>query len=200
MKSEEAVSPVIGVMLMLVVTIIIAAVVSGFAGGLSSSTQKAPQAAIDVKIISGDSGMGGIDWVMSFEHLGGDPILTKDLAIITYWTNSTGYIYKNEQTFSSEKTDLYPVVWPGFTTRVPYLQDLSKGWANEPQMHFGNITWMSGDILSTGTTAGTVALLGIDDGSGEFSDPGFGRGSVVDVKMLHVPSNGFIYDKEVVAL
>ena len=31
---ENAVSPVVGVMLMLVVTIIIAAVVSGFAGGL----------------------------------------------------------------------------------------------------------------------------------------------------------------------
>ena len=33
---EHAVSPVVGVMLMLVVTIIIAAVVSAFAGGLSS--------------------------------------------------------------------------------------------------------------------------------------------------------------------
>jgi FlaG/FlaF family flagellin (archaellin) len=32
---EDAVSPVVGVMLMLVVTIIIAAVVSGFAGGLA---------------------------------------------------------------------------------------------------------------------------------------------------------------------
>lgn len=31
---EEAISPVIGIMLMLVVTVIIAAVVSGFAGGL----------------------------------------------------------------------------------------------------------------------------------------------------------------------
>lgn len=45
-KMEDAVSPVVGVMLMLVVTIIIAAVVSGFAGGLVGDNQKAPQASI----------------------------------------------------------------------------------------------------------------------------------------------------------
>lgn len=45
-RNEHAVSPVVGVMLMLVVTIIIAAVVSAFAGGLGSSQAKAPQATI----------------------------------------------------------------------------------------------------------------------------------------------------------
>nr|WP_319377848.1 type IV pilin [uncultured Methanocorpusculum sp.] len=38
-KSQDAVSPVVGVMLMLVVTIVIAAVVSAFAGGLVTSTE-----------------------------------------------------------------------------------------------------------------------------------------------------------------
>mgnify|MGYP000919462445 CR=1 FL=1 len=47
MKSErklldDAVSPVVGVMLMLVVTIIIAALVSSFAGGLGASTEATP--------------------------------------------------------------------------------------------------------------------------------------------------------------
>ena len=42
-NGREAVSPVVGVMLMLVVTIIVAAVVSAFAGGLTESTSKAPQ-------------------------------------------------------------------------------------------------------------------------------------------------------------
>ena len=45
-QKDDAVSPVIGVMLMLVVTIIIAAVVSAFAGGLAGDTQKAPQASV----------------------------------------------------------------------------------------------------------------------------------------------------------
>jgi hypothetical protein len=46
--SDDAVSPVIGVMLMLVVTIIIAAIVSSFAGGLGSSTEAAPTVAFTV--------------------------------------------------------------------------------------------------------------------------------------------------------
>lgn len=40
--SDDAVSPVVGVMLMLVVTIIIAALVSSFAGGLGTSTEATP--------------------------------------------------------------------------------------------------------------------------------------------------------------
>ncbi len=51
--NEKAVSPVVGVMLMLVVTIIIAAVVSGFAGGLSESTAKAPQLSIGAEVHDG---------------------------------------------------------------------------------------------------------------------------------------------------
>ena len=46
-RNEHAVSPVVGVMLMLVVTIIIAAVVSAFAGGLATGKEKAPQASLD---------------------------------------------------------------------------------------------------------------------------------------------------------
>ena len=46
--NEEAVSPVVGVMLMLVVTIIIAAIVSGFSGGVVGSEKSAPQSAFVV--------------------------------------------------------------------------------------------------------------------------------------------------------
>lgn len=49
-KRDDAVSPVIGVMLMLVVTIIIAAVISGFAGGLVTSQEPAPSASFDVSL------------------------------------------------------------------------------------------------------------------------------------------------------
>lgn len=41
-KREDAVSPVVGVMLMLVVTIIIAAMAASFAGGLSANEKIAP--------------------------------------------------------------------------------------------------------------------------------------------------------------
>jgi len=89
-NGEEAVSPVVGVMLMLVVTIIIAAVVSGFAGGLvGGSTQKVPTLAMNVKIIN----MGS--WVGSgfFATVTGvsDPIQTKDLKVTTSWSTTKKY-------------------------------------------------------------------------------------------------------------
>ena len=51
-KSEDAVSPVIGVMLMLVVTIIIAAVVAVFASGVGMDAEPAPATAVDVVGVS----------------------------------------------------------------------------------------------------------------------------------------------------
>ena len=47
-RNEEAVSPVVGVMLMLVVTIIIAAIVAGFSGGVVGSEKSAPQSSFVV--------------------------------------------------------------------------------------------------------------------------------------------------------
>ncbi|WOX55512.1 type IV pilin N-terminal domain-containing protein [Methanoculleus palmolei] len=94
LTKDEAVSPVIGVMLMLVVTIIIAAVVSAFAGGMTGDVQKAPQASvvptefvvkgvIDTDATSAfgqgiaqpDQGTGAAaDIYVIFEHKGGDPL------------------------------------------------------------------------------------------------------------------------------
>ena len=47
-RNEDAVSPVIGVMLLLVVTVVIAAVVVGFSTGLASSTGTTPTALFEV--------------------------------------------------------------------------------------------------------------------------------------------------------
>ncbi|MBP3443946.1 MAG: type IV pilin N-terminal domain-containing protein, partial [Methanocorpusculaceae archaeon] len=47
-RKEDAVSPVIGVMLMLVVTIIIAAVITGFSMDLSKGTSSTPMALFDI--------------------------------------------------------------------------------------------------------------------------------------------------------
>jgi len=195
---EDAVSPVVGVMLMLTVTIIIAAVVSAFAGGLSSGTQKAPQASIDVKIKTGmDDTMGGTNTVMTFTELSGDPIPTKDLAIVTYYQNKAGTVYKNKQTATSLAIDIDGY---GQTTRVPFINDMRYGYSgNNPAKDFGNYTWKTGDVLSTGTTAGTAYLLAINSTSTPYtiSDSDFGSSSIVDVKILHVPSGQYIFNKEV---
>lgn len=72
-KTDDAVSPVVGVMLMLVVTIIIAAVVSGFAGGLAGGTSKPAQLSIKADY-SQSTGM-------TISHMGGDTISTLNTKI-----------------------------------------------------------------------------------------------------------------------
>jgi FlaG/FlaF family flagellin (archaellin) len=81
-KNEHAVSPVVGVMLMLVVTIIIAAVVSGFAGGLISGTEKSPQASIKADY-SRSTGL-------TISHMGGDAINTLQTGIVVQPTADFG--------------------------------------------------------------------------------------------------------------
>ena len=49
-NTEDAISPVIAVMLMLVVTVIIAAVVSSYTGSLAGNEKKSPDIMADVKI------------------------------------------------------------------------------------------------------------------------------------------------------
>jgi len=196
-RKEDAVSPVVGVMLMLVVTIIIAAVVSGFAGGLAGSTKAAPQASIDVRFMQDDGGMGPayVEWKMVFEHLSGDSIPTRDIEIITYYTLMNGTIIKHSQTPASESSDLYGY---GTFTRVPFINDMSLGYSgNNPAKDFGNYTLKTGDVLSTGSDVGTSTLLGFDITDPDFE---FRSGKTVEVKILHVPSAKYIYDKQVIVL
>jgi FlaG/FlaF family flagellin (archaellin) len=201
----DAVSPVVGVMLMLVVTIIIAAVVSGFAGGLAGDNKVAPSASIEVKIdtAAGDT-MGGISNKMTFEMLSGDSIPTKDLEIITYFTNSTGYVFKTSHTASS---DLFSLYGGSGLTRLPFLNDMAvTGGSTKDAAHFGNFTWSTGDIMACGNGRQVAEFLGLDWTAGVWpaddtiDEADFKPGAVVDVKILHVPSGKYIYDKEVVVL
>jgi archaeal type IV pilus assembly protein PilA len=72
-NNEHAVSPVVGIMLMLVVTVIIAAVVSGFAGGMMKGQSKAPQATIQGKFSTSQG--------MQIIHAGGEAIPTSGMVI-----------------------------------------------------------------------------------------------------------------------
>ena len=54
-NKEDAVSPVIGVMLMLVVTIVIAAVVAAFATGMGSGMETVPSAALKSTVLEDGS-------------------------------------------------------------------------------------------------------------------------------------------------
>ncbi len=81
-KNERAVSPVVGVMLMLVVTIIIAAVVAAFAGGTIGGNSKTPQATIQ--------GTYSQSKGMTITHSGGDAIPLGTTTIFVRPTKSFG--------------------------------------------------------------------------------------------------------------
>ena len=76
-RKEDAVSPVIGVMLMLVVTIIIAAVITGFAMDLSKDTEKTPTAFFEAQYVKGENG----NYVFGLKHKGGDPVRLQDVEL-----------------------------------------------------------------------------------------------------------------------
>jgi archaeal flagellin N-terminal-like domain len=87
MKSKDVgVSPVVGVMLMLAVTIMIAAIVSATAGNFSNTEKKAPSAILDVSIFAHKQYDGYSSPTMIIRHISGNVLQTKDLQIITYYT------------------------------------------------------------------------------------------------------------------
>jgi len=75
-KDRKGVSPVVGVMLMLIATVILAAVVSSFAGSLSSEETKAPQLAISAEARYNDA--------IIVHHEGGDPIYLGSIEVRTF--------------------------------------------------------------------------------------------------------------------
>ena len=74
-RKEDAVSPVIGVMLMLVVTIVIAAVVAAFAGGIATDTEPTPSV-----VLTADAYPGKV----ILQSLSGDRLETAGLDVVVY--------------------------------------------------------------------------------------------------------------------
>jgi flagellin-like protein len=80
---EEAVSPVVGVMLMLAVTVMIAAIASAFAGGFSDTTEKTPQSSLSITTNFDKIPVGSTDYYrVYFDHTGGDPFSLDSIQVV----------------------------------------------------------------------------------------------------------------------
>ncbi len=193
--NSEAVSPVIGVMLMLVVTIIVAAAVSAFAGGFASDQKKTPVAQIDVQLKT-----TGSYPKLVFTHLGGDALKTRDLKIITYYHDITRTIegFKSEDV-CKHVTDgsLDPknpvnnfdaadyAAGASIVTNDGYPCTVSNG---EPVKFWGNSTMMPGDVY---TTIDATSLESVIATRSVGDEP-------IEVEILHIPSGKTIYSGEVI--
>lgn len=154
MRKDSAVSPVVGVLLMLVVTIIIAAVVSGFAGGLAGGAKETPQISMDVKI-SNSGFWGGSQFQINV--LGVDkPISTKNMRITTSWTKDG----------TSNGATILP--WPGGlptdnNTNVRYKTSstLGDGIYHAPLGYGAGVKdWVSSGIFKTDQFFGNYSVTG----------------------------------------
>ena len=189
-RNEDAVSPVVGVMLMLVVTIIIAAVVSGFAGGLAEGKQKAPQASLECTI--SENGMGeAYGYELVIKHLSGDPIDTHNMKLVTSWVDSDG-------TFHTRATLAY--------NGTPNT-DYGSGQYHEPYkvipgvlpggdetLWFGNYIMRAGDVAKSTMNIGpsnsaTTIIKNWADLTGN---------EVINVKLIDLKSGSMVYNKDIV--
>ena len=83
-RNDKAVSPVIGVVLMVAITVILAAAIGSSVFG-QGTAKSAPQANIDIKAVNVTG-----DGYIKFEHLGGDPIHFEDNSTTKVMTSVNG--------------------------------------------------------------------------------------------------------------
>ncbi|MBQ4134981.1 MAG: type IV pilin N-terminal domain-containing protein [Methanocorpusculum sp.] len=221
-KSDDAVSPVIGVMLMLVITIVIAAVITMFATGLVTDTEPAPVAVLDVEILSAVDVLGdamydsfaGPDFRIT--HISGDPIDTANIEIRLSWTDQNGKYWYS--TYSADKFSENPgsVTGDGGTRSQPMYVKMKTTGSSGLDHYFGDVILTPGLKLTATTdylnrdaeiNVGSQFMDAIFCSSGEVktidseTDPGIMKylpqGTAVNVMILHTPSDKAIYDKVV---
>ena len=91
LTEDDAVSPVIGVILMVAITVILAAVIASFVLGLGDTASQAnPQASFswDYETNSTLGGTDGLDGNVTITHDGGDSITAQELYIRGNWDAS----------------------------------------------------------------------------------------------------------------
>jgi FlaG/FlaF family flagellin (archaellin) len=205
-KGEDAVSPVVGVMLMLFVTVIIAAVVSAFAGGLSGGgSQAAPTVSLDVQIINtgSSSGSGFFATVTSVSN----PVKTQNLKLITAWsttnrTNNQMINGGNMSAYMSGSTvDVPPLGYgPGITDGITngdnfgnYTLEAGTGLAAAPDLSYGNSS------LSVQPYQYQSSPPPVDDISKVLGTnwQNLKEGDIVTVTLVDVSSGKTIYQKSI---
>jgi FlaG/FlaF family flagellin (archaellin) len=210
-RNEHGVSPVVGVMLMLSVTIIIAAIVSATAGSYSGTQKSAPSGVLEVHFYENRSYGSFSAHAMTIEHISGAPLQTKDLSISTYFRNQSGQLIKG--TLLGEKS---VEVGSGKYTGALFINDPDRfdgtpllATSTGYRSWFGNSSavLMAGDVLVTPAqfcesvtdheNPGLNYILNLGDSA---SDDGYKAGDVITVKIVHIPSGQVIFDKDVVVI
>ena len=209
-QKDDAVSPVIGIMLMLVVTIIIAALVSSFAGGVTASQERAPIATLDVVMSAAVVPSNNDDYYVRISHLGGETLQTGELRIVTTYTVPEKYEGTNKATTYAGKVIRHTIDGSLEHSAENYLDTTLEGYPFVPQVNTikgslsltyigtGTSSYFSNSEFKSGATIkiSKLEFLGFD--TDEKTKYGFGEGSVVHVTISDIPSNKILYDQDVI--
>ncbi len=153
---ESAVSPVVGVMLMLVVTIIIAAVVSTFAGGLGTAQAKTPQATITAEYSVADG--------MTIAHNGGDTLTIGDFRVLL--TPSRNFASIESDAYVNEIDQSLISNSPGSGGAYWYLGSGVGGGGRRVVNRFasGDVAYISADNCATQKLTPSLISRGTNNG------------------------------------
>ncbi|MBP2133477.1 flagellin-like protein [Methanomicrobium sp. W14] len=185
LQKEEGVSPVIGVMLMIVVTVIIAAAVSAFATGLSDTSADTPVANFEFKVYShyvfGSTYNSGTTPYLEARLKSGEAINTENLKIISHFKYANG----TEGSHEFIKSNVNPSATSG--TKNVFMSFSGPG--NE--LYFGDTGsyWHTGDKF----TGGVEYVLGIPEDETKAGDK-------IDIDMVYKPTNTIIWSDEVTVI
>jgi FlaG/FlaF family flagellin (archaellin) len=215
-QNSSAASPVIGVMLMVVVTVILAAAVSAYSTGMMKGSQVAPSASFDVEMrVDIPSSHGNVSYI-AITMITGDKIPTRDLKIITINPNARGDNKTSEilPNINNTKTVEYAGVSP-FLNIGTTISSASTGiffgqFVLEPGMtmiadEYSN--YGSEAVWAEDTGEYTVGPGGYRTGmQAMFADWGdepdgkhsINPGDIVTIKIVHTPTNKVIFTKDVV--
>ncbi|ADN36974.1 conserved hypothetical protein [Methanolacinia petrolearia DSM 11571] len=217
-REDEAVSPVVGVMLMLVVTIIIAAVVSGFSSGIVDTTEKSPTVSYEFTIKAGDTADTATKadgYPIELRVLAGDTVPSEDLQIVTTYTvpdtfRGTTLEYGGRVIKHTLDGSISPFR-EGTTSSDTSVDvdDTVEGYPFTPQVNGYSTTLFPNTGGFQNTQFFGVCnfepncvyffmypekFMGFDT---EDSQYGYGEGSVVHITVVHKPSGTAIFDKDV---
>lgn len=224
-NDSRAVSPVIGVMLMIVVTVVLAAAVSSSSQGILDGTEQAPSAAFSAEIVKDirvpmDSGGQRTTSYVYIKHVSGDSIDTKDLMIITENPKARGgdgfrEIYPNQNNTNTLSS-------PGAYVGTAPMWNQGGFFNNQPNSFFGEYTLEPGRSMMADTWDNYNEAVWADDGEGVWdyrNSNGFPinanedeitgiqamfadwesveSGDHLNMKIIHTPSQTVIFDSDV---
>ncbi|ABN07698.1 hypothetical protein Mlab_1534 [Methanocorpusculum labreanum Z] len=194
---DSAVSPVVGVMLMLVVTIIVAALVAAFAGGIGTTTEAAPTASLDVSLFIGPGSA-------MIENIAGDTLPTKDLLITVSYDVPVKFANKNldhggETIIHTIDGGLEPVAENDLDTTLagyPFVYQITNNNATVSKRTVNNQLFGQADLVSGSSIAFDLNYFtGFD--TKKALTYGIDTGTTFHVTIVHIPTSTVIYDKDV---